>query len=94
MATLNESNLCSICSGSAEHKQQLSMKFDNDIVSSHNELLDQIQKLDKSNSLSLDLFDQIEQWKITTIKKVEKAAERVHDELIKLIDKQRTTITK
>ncbi|CAF1482454.1 unnamed protein product, partial [Rotaria sordida] len=70
------------------------MKFDNDIVSSHNELLGQIQKLDKLNPLSLDLFNQIEQWKIATIKKVEKAAERVHHELIELIDNQRTTITK
>ncbi|CAF3726014.1 unnamed protein product [Rotaria sordida] len=77
-----------------EHEQQLSIKFDSDIVSSHDELLCQIQKLEKSNSLSLDLFDQIEQWKRTTINKVEKAAEKAHHQLIELIDKQRITIIK
>ncbi|CAF3055268.1 unnamed protein product [Rotaria sp. Silwood2] len=109
MATVNESNLCSICNKSSakyfcigckkyfcskdlkEHEQQLSIKFDNEIVRSHDELLDQIQKLEKSNYLSLDLFDQIERWKKITINKVEKAAEKAHHELIKLIDKQRTT---
>ncbi|CAF3304109.1 unnamed protein product [Rotaria sp. Silwood2] len=77
-----------------EHEQQLSIKFDNEIVRSHDELLDQIQKLEKSNYLSLDLFDQIEQWKKSTINKVEKAAERAHDKLSELIDKQRIKITK
>ncbi|CAF1206845.1 unnamed protein product [Rotaria sordida] len=75
-----------------EHEQQLSIKFDNEIVRSHDELLNQIPKLEKSNFLSLDLFDQIEQWKNTTIDKVKKAAEKAQYELTKLIDKQRITI--
>ncbi|CAF4884193.1 unnamed protein product [Rotaria sp. Silwood1] len=77
-----------------EHEQQLSIKFDNEIVRSHNELLEQIQKLEKSNYLSLNLFAQIEQWKKTTINKIENVAERAHHELIELIDKQRMKITK
>jgi len=78
MATINESNLYSICNKSStkyfcteykkyfclknfkEHEQQLSIKFDNEIVRSYDELLEQIQKLEKSNYFSLDLFDQIE----------------------------------
>ncbi|CAF1218594.1 unnamed protein product [Rotaria sp. Silwood1] len=59
-----------------EHEQQLSIKFDNEIVRSHDELLDRIYKLEKSNNLSLDLFDQIEQWKKTTINKTNQAAEK------------------
>ncbi|CAF3368184.1 unnamed protein product, partial [Rotaria sp. Silwood2] len=77
-----------------EHEQQLSIKFDNEIVRSHDELLDQIQKLEKSNYLSLDLFDQIEQWKTTTINKVKKAAEKAQNELIELIEKERIIIIK
>ncbi|CAF1400453.1 unnamed protein product [Rotaria sp. Silwood1] len=72
-----------------EHEQQLSTKFDNEIVRSHDELLDQIQKLEKSNYSSLDFFDRIEQWKKTTIKKVEEAAEKARHKLIELIEKQR-----
>ncbi|CAF3756313.1 unnamed protein product [Rotaria sp. Silwood1] len=112
MATVNESNSCSICNKSSakrfcigckkyfclkdfkEHEQQLSMKFDAEIVTSHDELLNQIQKLEKSNYFSLDFLDQIEQWKKTTINKIEQAAEKVRHELIELIDKQRITITK
>ncbi|CAF3899885.1 unnamed protein product [Rotaria sp. Silwood1] len=112
MATVTESNLCSICNKSSaksfcigckkyfcrkdfkEHEQQLLVKFDNEIVNSHNELLDQIQKLDKSNCLPLDLFNQIDKWKKITIEKIEKAAENAYYDLIELIDKQRTAIRK
>ncbi|CAF3057727.1 unnamed protein product [Rotaria sp. Silwood2] len=76
------------------HEQQLSITFDNDIVRSHDELLDQIQKLEKSNYSSLHLFDQIEQWKQTTINKVKKAAEKAQHELIQLIENQKITIIK
>ncbi|CAF3416683.1 unnamed protein product [Rotaria sp. Silwood2] len=75
-------------------EQQLSITFDNDIVRSHDELLDQIQKLEKSNYSSLHLFDQIEQWKQTTINKVKKAAEKAQHELIQLIENQKITIIK
>ncbi|CAF4351635.1 unnamed protein product, partial [Rotaria sp. Silwood2] len=70
------------------------IKFDNEIVRSHDELLEQIQKLEKSNYLSLNLFDQIEQWKNATINKVKRAAEKTQHELIELIEKQRITIIK
>ncbi|CAF4570813.1 unnamed protein product, partial [Rotaria magnacalcarata] len=53
-----------------------------------------IQKLEKPDDLSSDLFDQIDQWKKITINKVEKAAERARHELIEMIDKRRTTATK
>ncbi|CAF4039466.1 unnamed protein product [Rotaria sp. Silwood2] len=112
MATVNKSNVCSICNKPSikyfcigckqhfcpkdfkGHEQQLSIKFDNEIVRSHDELLDQIQKLEKSNDFSSDLFTQIEEWKKTTINKIEKAAEKAHHELIELIHKQRIKITK
>ncbi|CAF4580402.1 unnamed protein product [Rotaria sp. Silwood1] len=77
-----------------EHKQQLSIKFNNEIVTSHNELLNRIQKLEKSNYFSSDLFAQIEEWKKSTINKVEKAAERTHHNIIELINIQRIIITK
>ncbi|CAF4730363.1 unnamed protein product, partial [Rotaria sp. Silwood2] len=77
-----------------EHEQQLSIKFDDEIVRSHDEIFDQIQKLEKSNHSSLNLFNQIELWKKTTISKVEQAAEKAHDELMELIDKERITIIK
>ncbi|CAF1119453.1 unnamed protein product [Rotaria sp. Silwood1] len=77
-----------------QHEQQLAIKFDDEIVRSHDELLEQIYKLEKSNHFSLDMFDRIEKWKKTTISKVEKAAEKAHHELSELIDKQRIVITK
>ncbi|CAF5004811.1 unnamed protein product, partial [Rotaria sp. Silwood1] len=77
-----------------EHEKQLAIKFDDEVVRSHDELLDQIQKLEKSNYLSSDLFAQIEQWKKTTINKVERAAEKAQHELAELIDKNRAKLTK
>ncbi|CAM4759255.1 unnamed protein product [Rotaria magnacalcarata] len=77
-----------------EHEKQLSIQFDDEIVRSHDELLDMIQKLEKPDDLSSDLFDQIDQWKKITISKVKQAAERARHELIEMIDKRRTTATK
>ncbi|CAF1466931.1 unnamed protein product [Rotaria sp. Silwood1] len=77
-----------------EHERQLVIKFDNEIIRSHDELLDQLYKLEKSNYLSLDLFDQIEQWKKTTINKVEKAAEKAQHDLAELIHKKQAKVTK
>ncbi|CAF3037977.1 unnamed protein product [Rotaria sp. Silwood2] len=77
-----------------QHEQQLAIKFDDEIIRSHDELLDQIHKLDESNHFSLDIFGRIEQWKKTTISKVEKAAEKAQHELSKLIDEQKIAITK
>ncbi|CAF1210525.1 unnamed protein product [Rotaria sordida] len=77
-----------------EHEQQLAIKFDNEIVRSHDQILNEIQKLEESNNLSVALFAQVEQWKQTTINKVEEAAERACHELTKLIDKQRIAIKK
>ncbi|CAF3498304.1 unnamed protein product [Rotaria sp. Silwood1] len=77
-----------------EHEQQLSIKFDNEVVRSHDELIDQIQKLEKSHYLSANLFNQIEEWKKVTIEKVEKAAEKAEHQLIELITKQKIQITK
>ncbi|CAF3302393.1 unnamed protein product [Rotaria socialis] len=86
MTRTTESNLCSAYNKPSgkyfcpkdfkEHEQQLSIKFNNEVVRSHDELLDQIQKIEKPNQFSLDLFAQIEQWRRTTIENVEKVAER------------------
>ncbi|CAF3113148.1 unnamed protein product [Rotaria sp. Silwood2] len=77
-----------------EHEGQLAIQFDNEVVRYHDELLDQIQKLEKSNYSSLDLFAQIEQWKKTTINKVERAADKAQHELTDLIDNKRAAIAK
>ncbi|CAF1210799.1 unnamed protein product [Rotaria sordida] len=99
----NKSSATSFCIGCEqhfcrkdfkEHERQLSITFDNEIIRSHDELLDLIQKLEKSNYLSLHVFDQIEQWKQTTINKVKKAAEKAQNELIQFIENQKLTIIK
>ncbi|CAF1013278.1 unnamed protein product [Rotaria magnacalcarata] len=112
MATIVESNACSICKKSSakflcigcsayfcsthfkEHQQQLSTKFDNEIVKSHDALFEQIQKLENSNQVPLDLFAQIEQWRKATIDKVEITAERARHELAELLDKKRKVMEK
>ncbi|CAF5065934.1 unnamed protein product, partial [Rotaria sp. Silwood1] len=50
--------------------------------------------LEKLNYLSLDVFDQIEQWKQTTINKVKKAADKAQHELTQLIESRKITIIK
>lgn len=77
-----------------EHEQNLAIRFDNEIVRLHNELLNRIHKLENSNHSSLELFAQIEQWKTVTLDKVEKAAEGARRALTELIDQQRIRLKK
>ena len=44
-----------------KHEQQLTIKSDDEIVKSHEELIEQIQNLDQSNHVLVDLTDRIEQ---------------------------------
>lgn len=76
-----------------EHKQQLSALFDNVILKSHAELVDQIQTLEESNFSPSHLYAQIEEWKKKTIEKVEKAAENAERELTNQIKKYKTNMT-
>lgn len=74
-----------------KHEEKLSIEFDNEVIRSHDEILDQIQKLKNPTTRCLDFFDEIEQWKQTRIKFIEKAAEKVRYQLIESIDKHRIT---
>lgn len=76
-----------------EHEQQLSIKFDDEVVRSHDELLDRIKKFETSDQLLTDVFSQIEKWEKTTIDKLEKAAQQARQQLTELIHKKRTSIT-
>ncbi|CAF3334299.1 unnamed protein product [Rotaria socialis] len=75
-----------------EHEQQLTKRFDDEIVLSHDQLLEKIQKLENSTVLSSDLFIQIDQWKNSTIERVEKAARKASEDLTTSINRQRIKI--
>ncbi|CAF3501805.1 unnamed protein product [Rotaria socialis] len=75
-----------------EHEQQLTKRFDDEIVLSHDQLLEKIQKLENSTALSSDLFIQIDQWKNSTIERVEKAARKASEDLTTSINRQRIKI--
>jgi flagellar biosynthesis GTPase FlhF len=75
-----------------KHEQQLTIKFDYEIIKSHEELIQLIENLDKSNHILEDLTDRIDQWKKSTIEKVENAATKAHHELRELINKERQPI--
>jgi hypothetical protein len=74
-----------------EHRQALSTQFDHDVVTSHNELLEEIHQ---SNNFPDDLFSQIDRWEKSTIEKVHNAAEKVRHQLTLLINTDRETLTK
>lgn len=77
-----------------EHEQQLSTRFDNEIVKLHDELFSQIQQREKFNQVQSDLFAHIEQWKKLTIEKIEKTAEQACNQLVELLDKQHMLVAK
>lgn len=77
-----------------EHERQLFMRFDNEVVRYHDELLDQIRILETANYSLSDLLVRIDTWKRKTIEKVEQAAEKAKHELIEQINKEKIDIPK
>ncbi|CAF3897703.1 unnamed protein product [Rotaria sp. Silwood2] len=76
-----------------QHRQQLSVKFDDEIVITHDELLEQMNRENQSNACASKLFDEIDRWKTVTIEKVHKAAEQVRDQLTQLLNREKDTLT-
>lgn len=75
-----------------EHRQQLSVKFDDDIVKAQGDL---VKKVDEVNQLimpSTDLLSQIDQWENETIANVHKTAEKIRSQLTELVNQDRTQI--
>ena len=52
------------------------MRYDRDIVSAHDELLEQINQAKQLNNSSSDQFSTIDQWETSTIEIVKRTAER------------------
>jgi hypothetical protein len=77
-----------------EHRQQLSINFDRDVLTTHDELLKQINQAKQPNNSSADLFSQIDRWEKTTIDKIHKTAEKIRHELTELLDSKTETLTK
>ena len=77
-----------------QHRQQLSIKFDAEIVKSHDELLEQMNIADQSNIITSKLFDEINRWETETNEKVHKAAERARHQLTQLLTEEKDMLKK
>jgi chromosome segregation ATPase len=77
-----------------EHRQQLSMRFDHDVVEAHDELLEQINQMKQLDNSSSDLFSTIDQWETSTIEIVKRTANRARDQLIQLLNNEKETLKK
>ncbi|CAF1214135.1 unnamed protein product [Rotaria sordida] len=76
-----------------QHRQQLSTKFDDEVVTTHDELLEQMNRASQSNASASELFDEIDRWETVTIEKVHKAAERVRHQLTQLLTQEKASLT-
>ncbi|CAF2861439.1 unnamed protein product [Rotaria sp. Silwood2] len=68
-----------------QHRQQLSTKFDVEIVRTHDKLLEQINLVNQPNTSALELFGEIDRWETEAYKKVHKAAEKARHQLTQLL---------
>ncbi|CAF2990402.1 unnamed protein product [Rotaria sp. Silwood2] len=77
-----------------QHRQQLSTKFDVEIVRTHDELLDQISRVNQPNTSGSRLFGEIDRWETETYEKVHKAAEKARHQLTQLLTEGKDTLKK
>ncbi|CAF3343330.1 unnamed protein product [Rotaria sp. Silwood2] len=76
-----------------EHRQQLSMQFDRDVVKIHDDLLEQIHSVKQPNIVSDDLCAQIDDWETSTIVKIKKAAQLARHQVIQLFSQETQSLT-
>lgn len=72
-----------------EHRQGLSIKFDDEVVRSHDELLEKINAACKMNTSSPELVDEIDVWEMVTLDMVRKAAEQARYKLVQILNQQK-----
>ncbi|CAF4522832.1 unnamed protein product [Rotaria sp. Silwood2] len=77
-----------------EHRQQLSVEFDRDVVKAHDELLEQINQVKESNDSPCDLLSAIDQWETSTIEIVKRTADRARNQLTQLLNNEKETFMK
>ncbi|CAF1295605.1 unnamed protein product [Rotaria sp. Silwood1] len=70
------------------------MKFDNEVVRKHDELLEKLNTVNQSNAPVPELFDEIDRWETVTTEKVHKAAERARHQLTELLAQEKDALTK
>jgi hypothetical protein len=76
-----------------KHRQDLSLKFDNEVVEPHNKLREQINKVKQSNNSHADFLSQINQWEERTIKRVHETAEQARQPVVQLLNQKEDIIT-
>ncbi|CAF3269354.1 unnamed protein product [Rotaria sp. Silwood2] len=76
-----------------QHRQQLSMDFDDKVVRTHDELMEQMDRANQSKAAASELFDEIDRWEIVTIDKVYKAAEQARHQLTQLLTRDKDALT-
>ncbi|CAF4792878.1 unnamed protein product, partial [Rotaria sp. Silwood2] len=75
-----------------EHRQQLSINFDDEVVRTHDELTEQINRANQSKATASELFDEIDRWETVTIDKVCKAAEQARHQLTQLFIREKDAL--
>ncbi|CAF1050073.1 unnamed protein product [Adineta steineri] len=77
-----------------EHRQQLTIQFDVDVVEAHDKLLEQINQMEELKNTSSDLFSTIDQWESSTIEIVKRTADRARQQLTQLLDNEKEALRK
>ncbi|CAF2052870.1 unnamed protein product [Rotaria magnacalcarata] len=77
-----------------QHRQQLSIKFDDEISRTHDQLLEQINRINQSSVSTSELFNEIDRWETVTVEKIHKAADQARRQLTQLLNTDKDTLAK
>ncbi|CAM2721680.1 unnamed protein product [Rotaria socialis] len=77
-----------------QHRQQLSIKFDDEIAKTHDELREQINRINQSSVSTSEFFNEIDRWETVTVEKIHKAANQARRQLTQLFTRDKDTLAK
>ncbi|CAF0933940.1 unnamed protein product [Adineta ricciae] len=77
-----------------EHRQQLSLQYDQDVIEPCDRLVEQINQAQNSNDTSFEHFVTIDQWEASTMDIVKRTANRAREQLTRLLDDEKELLRK
>lgn len=75
-----------------EHRKELSKRFDDDIVRTHDEFVEQINKISGRDCTASKLLEEIDRWETLALNKVHQAAERAREQLIQVVAHEKSKL--
>lgn len=77
-----------------EHRQHLSLQYDQDVIEACDQLVERINQVQNSNDTPCEHFVTIDEWETSTMDIVKRTANRAREQLTRLLNDEKDLLRK